>query len=362
MLLYEPGVKIINKTDRSIMIPLPGGDKALQPESLEPEGFDVRLKALQHLPLKELVNSGNVKSIPLGDHQSDEIYSLLNWSIEVTKYNSDDEREFIHVIGPDQLSGSWKEGEARSFKHDDIPFLLKVSGYVKNIMNSKGQLPGLLSQKQIESDEYKKKNIRVVVGEGETKGYGINSVPTNKTMERNLPAAYFDIFTETGNKDVPEATYSALLIGSSPPIPPRPFTFSVGGEKWSVDLTRHRYTLPFAIELENFQKEDHPGTMRAREYSSDVIKINTGRKVHISMNKPMRDAGYTLYQASWGPEGAGPNDRLYTSLAVSHNPADQWPKYGTYVIAIGMTIHFVQKLFSYLKRNNRSRRREEDSQ
>ena len=469
MLLYEPGVKIINKTDRSIMIPLPGGDKALQPESLEPEGFDVRLKALQHLPLKELVNSGNVKSIPLGDHQSDEIYSLLNWSIEVTKYNSDDEREFIHVIGPDQLSGSWKEGEARSFKHDDIPFLLKVSGYVKNIMNSKGQLPGLLSQKQIESDEYKKKNIRVVVGEGETKGYGINSVPTNKTMERNLPAAYFDIFTEIGieynsefesniagkailiefgerieknralyvfgengfmrsHKDGKlvgesvgysvdglevkfsareeenvqaadklemrmlfasedpklgdeitikdrntsfagkilkidqEPNYSALLIGSSPPIPPRPFTFSVGGEKWSVDLTRHRYTLPFAIELENFQKEDHPGTMRAREYSSDVIKINTGRKVHISMNKPMRDAGYTLYQASWGPEGAGPNDRLYTSLAVSHNPADQWPKYGTYVIAIGMTIHFVQKLFSYLKRNNRSRRREEDSQ
>ena len=163
------------------------------------------------------------------------------------------------------------------------------------------------------------------------------------------------------NEYASEAASSALIIGAGP-MSPRPFTFSVNDEQWSVDLTRQRYTLPFAIELENFQKEDHPGTMRAREYSSDVIKIDTGRKVHISMNKPMRDAGYTLYQASWGPEGARPGDRLYTSLAVSHNPADQWPKYGTYVIAIGMTIHFVQKLFSYLKRNNRSRRREEDSQ
>ena len=291
-------------------------------------------------------------------HQSDEIYSLINWSIEVTKYDPDGKREFIHVIGPDQLSGSWKGGQGRSFRHSEIPFALKVSGYEKNIANGKGQLAGLMSAKtaEIKNKEDDKKTIRVV------EGYGIESVPTNKTMEFNLPAAYIDIYPRAGDdKYGSEEIASALLIGSGPPFPPKPFTFSVGDEQWSVDLTRHRYTLPFAIELENFQKEDHPGTMRAREYSSDVIKIDTGRKVHISMNKPMRDAGYTLYQASWGPEGAGPGDRLYTSLAVSHNPADQWPKYGTYVIAIGMTIHFVQKLFSYLKRANRSRRREEGS-
>ena len=114
--------------------------------------------------------------------------------------------------------------------------------------------------------------------------------------------------------------------------------------------------------MTQFQKEDHPGTARAREYSSDVIKIDDGKltdKVHISMNKPMRDSGYTLYQASWGPEGAKPGDKLYTSLAVSYNPADQWPKYGTYVISIGMTIHFVQRLLSYLKRNSRSRKKKE---
>jgi hypothetical protein len=284
-------------------------------------------------------------------HQSDEIYNLTNWSIEVTKYDSDGKREFIHVIGPDQLGGAWNEGASRNFRNSEIPFQIKVSGYLRNIANGKGKLLGLLSEKGA-----KDKGVRII------EGYGVEAVPTNKSMEFNLPAAYVDIYVKVkSNEYASEPVSSALIIGSGP-MSPRPFTFSVNDEQWSVDLTRQRYTLPFAIELENFQKEDHPGTMRAREYSSDVIKIDTGRKVHISMNKPMRDAGFTLYQASWGPEGARPGDRLYTSLAVSYNPADQWPKYGTYVIAIGMTIHFVQKLFSYLKRSNRSRRREEDSE
>ena len=43
--------------------------------------------------------------------------------------------------------------------------------------------------------------------------------------------------------------------------------------------------------------------------------------------------------------------------AVSYNPADQWPKYGTYVISIGMTIHFVQRLIAYLRRSARSRKK-----
>ena len=286
-------------------------------------------------------------------HQSDEIYNLTNWSIEIIKYNSDGKPEFIHVIGSDQLGGAWKEGATRTYVNGDIPFEVKVSGYLRNIANGKGQLAGLLSEKRA-----KDKGVRVL------EGYGVEAVPTNKNMEFNLPAAYIDIYSRVKgaqNKFDSKSSSSALLIGSGP-LSPRPFTFEIGDDRWSVDLTRQRYTLPFAIELEKFQKEDHPGTMRAREYSSDVIKIDTGRKVHISMNKPMRDAGFTLYQASWGPEGARPGDRLYTSLAVSYNPADQWPKYGTYVIAIGMTIHFVQKLFSYLKRSNRSRRREEDSQ
>jgi hypothetical protein len=42
-------------------------------------------------------------------------------------------------------------------------------------------------------------------------------------------------------------------------------------------------------------------------------------------------------------------------FAVVNNPADQWPKYSCYIIGIGMTIHFLQRLAMYLRSENRRR-------
>jgi len=279
------------------------------------------------------------------DDSSDEIYNLTEWSIEISKYGIDGIATKAFVVSPDDLYGIWEKGSKKTFHNTQIPFEISVSGYKRNIANGKGQLMGLLKETAAQE-----KGIRVV------EGYGLVNVPTNKNMEFNLPAAYFD-FNGAGGEKIAEG----LIIGSGP-FSPKPFTLKINDVTWSVDLTRQKHTLPFGVKLTKFQKEDHPGTARAREYSSDVIKIDDGKltdRVHISMNKPMRDSGYTLYQASWGPEGAKPGDKLYTSLAVSYNPADQWPKYGTYVISIGMTIHFVQRLLTYLKRNSRSRKKKQ---
>ena len=265
--------------------------------------------------------------------RSDEIYNLTDWSIEISNYNDEGEAIITYVVGPEQLNGLWKKGTKRTYYNSEIPFDIRVSGYARNIANGKGQLMGLLK-----SNAAKEKGIRVV------EGYGIFPVKTNKSMEFNLPAAYFDVLGKDNTK-----ISEGLIIGSGP-FAPKPFTIEVNDSTWSIDLTREKFALPFGIELTKFQKEDHPGTARAREYSSDVIKIENGQSAGerlISMNEPMRDQGYTLYQASWGPEGAKPGDPLYTSLAVSYNPADQWPKYGTYVISIGMTIHFVQRLIIF---------------
>ena len=279
--------------------------------------------------------------------RSDEIYNLTEWSIEVSKYDDTGRPSNVYVIGPDDLNGLWQRGAQKTFFSSNIPFEIKVSGYARNIANGKGQIQGLLKEKAAIE-----KGIRVV------EGYGITPVETNKNMEFNLPAAYFDVLNNEGKK-----IHEALIIGSGP-FAPKPFTVDVNDTTWSIDLTRQKFTLPFGIELTDFKKEDHPGTARAREYSSDVIKVENGEltdNVHISMNQPMRDEGYTLYQASWGPEDAKPGDRLYTSLAVSHNPADQWPKYGTYVISIGMTIHFVQRLVAHLRRSSRTRKKNQSA-
>ncbi|MCP4849652.1 MAG: cytochrome c biogenesis protein ResB [Verrucomicrobiaceae bacterium] len=300
--------------------------------------------------------------------RADEIYNLTDWSIEVARHDAEGKRESAYVIGEEDLKPLWKKGARRTFFAEGMPFEFEIYSYARNISNSKGQLTGLPLEKD---------RTAFTVFEGGEVIDGLAIVPqeTSITREANTPATYIKVKDSTGKVHV-----HSILVGANP-FAPRPLTVEVaasgavvqvpstnitetdsGGETWSIDLTRSRYTLPFGVELEKFEKEDHPGTARAREYSSDVYRVDNGEateKYHISMNKPMRYAGYTLYQASWGPPGAKPSDRLYTSLAVSRNPADQWPKYGTYVISLGMVIHFMQKLFAYLRRSARSREKKE---
>jgi cytochrome c biogenesis protein ResB len=93
----------------------------------------------------------------------------------------------------------------------------------------------------------------------------------------------------------------------------------------------------------------------ASNYESIVTKIDddTPRQVHIRMNEPLRDQGYTFFQASFGPKDAQPGQPMFSVFEVVNNPADQWPLYACIIITLGMSLHFVQKLYAYLKRQNR---------
>ena len=48
-----------------------------------------------------------------------------------------------------------------------------------------------------------------------------------------------------------------------------------------------------------------------------------------------------------------PDAQLYSILEVSNNPSDQWPKYATFVIAFGLLIHFVWKLITHVRRQQK---------
>jgi len=130
-----------------------------------------------------------------------------------------------------------------------------------------------------------------------------------------------------------------------------PWTVRYGGEDWAIDLRRERYPLGFALELDEFTKEDHPGTGMPRWFSSDVrVHDDAGaRPVRISMNEPLRDRGLVLYQASWGPQDAPPGAPLFSTLAVVRNPADQWPLVACVVIALGLLLHFGRGLLRFLR-------------
>lgn len=125
-----------------------------------------------------------------------------------------------------------------------------------------------------------------------------------------------------------------------------PWTVTVDGVSWTVGLRKQVLDLPYAVRLEQFRREFHPGVMTPRHFSSDVTKIEDGleQKFHIAMNEPMRYGGFTFSQNNWGPQEPGHPGPYYTVLEVSSNPSDQWPFYACIVIAIGMLWHFLRKL------------------
>jgi len=135
-----------------------------------------------------------------------------------------------------------------------------------------------------------------------------------------------------------------------------PSQVDVDGQAWSVHLRKERYPMPFTIVLDDFIKEEHPGTMMPKWFSSDVTVVEEGspRTLRISMNEPLRSEGLVLYQASWGPSNAMPGTPLFSTLAVVRNPADQYPLYACILIAIGLVMHFSRRLTGYVRAEAKS--------
>ncbi|MEZ5977267.1 MAG: cytochrome c biogenesis protein ResB [Planctomycetota bacterium] len=167
-----------------------------------------------------------------------------------------------------------------------------------------------------------------------------------KERERNAPGAYV---TVTGGDGVPR---TGLLWA----FQAEPWTVDVDGRRYAIDLRRTRHAMPFTVRLDEFTKEDHPGTNMPSWFSSDVTVTDhstaagVSRPVTISMNQPLREDGLVLYQASWGPSNARPGDALFSTLAVVRNPADQWPLVSCVVIALGLAFHFGRTLVRHVRR------------
>jgi cytochrome c biogenesis protein ResB len=92
-----------------------------------------------------------------------------------------------------------------------------------------------------------------------------------------------------------------------------------------VEMAYARQTrpLPFAIALEAFELIHHPGSKRPAEYRS-VVTVRPlaadrpPRREVISMNRPLDEAGFRLFQSSYRlGQGRGPD---MTVLTVSRDP------------------------------------------
>jgi cytochrome c biogenesis protein ResB len=122
------------------------------------------------------------------------------------------------------------------------------------------------------------------------------------------------------------------------------------GRVFTIDMRKRLWPMPFTVRLDEFIADFHPGTSRPAKFISKITRIENGGEARhtIQMNEPMRYEGLTFFQASYGPPGAGPGDRMYSVFEIVRNPADHWPEYSLYIVTFGMLVTFLTKLFAFL--------------
>lgn len=170
-------------------------------------------------------------------------------------------------------------------------------------------------------------------------GVQLASEPRDREVARNIPGVEFAIASGHGTPPL-----ACLVWGAQS----APFAATVDRRRFEFDLRRERHALPFTLTLADFRKEDHPRSNMPRSFESDVV-VDGERKVTISMNEPLRADGLVVYQASWGPQGAGPGAVLFSTFAVVRNPADSLPLVACIVIALGLMHHFTRKLARHVR-------------
>lgn len=325
---------------RDLKLPLPGGQAvlALLFANLVVGGF-VRMRRTRRLIGVYIVHFGIVVMLLAGFVKlefSDDGYlaawegdsanffeSHYHWELAVTS-GANASKEF--VVDEEILRQA--HGKRLALQSADLPFDIVIDAYAANAMP--------------QSAERSSGAAEVV------EGYSLLALPPEIEREHDTPGAYVTLRPKSG------AERRLILFGSSM-LQPRARTQTIGDETWTIDLRKKRYPLPFTIRVDDFRKEEHPGTRMAKLFESDVTQ-RTGRderRVKIEMNKPLRDRGYILFQSNWGPQGPGERSSYWSLFSVVRNPSDQWPLVSCVIIAVGLLIHFLMMLWRYIVREAR---------
>lgn len=256
----------------------------------------------------------------------------FEYVIEVAEVK-DGKRDKYHVIRGENLTGL-KDGTYRTFDFKDVPFSLRVSGYLKNAQ-------------PVNALERAPQN-----GELITDGYYLYERPSEVSAERNMAGAYAQVVFDNGEKSAP-----FILAGASF----YPFTVRDGERLFTIDMHKRLWSMPFEVKLDKFTADFHPGTSRPAKFISDIRRVENGHeaKVRIEMNEPMRYEGLTFFQASYGPPDAKPGDEMFSVFEVVKNPADKWPEYSIYIVTFGMLVTFLTKLIVHVDTVSRKRKNHE---
>jgi len=270
-----------------------------------------------------------------GGMSSNRVESYREWQLEVIPLSKEGVAEKAWIY-PSELLDQIQSDEQRIIKTEALPFDVVINGYSRNATPIPVTAPMAASVTGREID-----------------GYKLSPQKTSKEAEQNLPGCFVEFRPKDGTTPV-EAILWAGSYRFDPKEKPMPFTFTVGDQLYGALLIKKSWTVPFELRLDEFVFERHPGVSMARNYESRVTRIEASepdKALEIKMNEPMRHAGYTFFQESFGPSGSQPGDEMFSQFAVANNPADQWPLWALIINGIGLGIHFVIMLVNFTTRS-----------
>jgi hypothetical protein len=258
--------------------------------------------------------------------RSAEFESYHEW--EITVATVDDAGRSIEYVVPGEQFMDLAAGTSRAVHGAELPFDLEIHDVHRNadVVPGRGARSG---------------GLPVV------DGHVLLPRTLEALAERDLAGCYVDVIHQDGTRRT-----GLLWAGQH-----ADWSVDADGRRYAIGFAHRRWPLPFTVVLDDFRKDDHPGMNMAKSYESDITKIENGveEPVRISMNAPLRHAGYTLYQSSFIEPRKG--SRTYaSSFSVVRNPADRIPLYACIVITLGLLVHFVRKLIGHVKRQTNAAR------
>jgi hypothetical protein len=264
-------------------------------------------------------------------------------------------------LGTDLLSRETtlhlREGEARNYSETQRTAELavidttdaeadKVVAIPQGVLQSRSsiqraELPFTIRVKQFyPNSSVENRSTNSVEPPAATQDIGVRAVvkdlPRVTDMEkRDVPSAVVEVMT-------PQGSLGTWLVSE---FIERPQSFTCNNRSYQLVMRPRRYYKPYSIQLLKFQHDIYAGTDIPKNFSSRVLldRPETGekREVLIYMNKPLRYAGETYYQASYDEDNHG------SILQVVHNPGWLTPYFSCVLVGVGLIVQFATHLLGF---------------
>ncbi|MCB1279766.1 cytochrome c biogenesis protein ResB [Prosthecobacter sp.] len=260
---------------------------------------------------------------------SDEFMSFHDRVIEIEKVQTDQNAKRSVLVIDESKFDDLAAGKGRTFTSETLPFDLMITNWKKNAQ-PKRDLDGSRSDS--------------------VDGYYIQEISTldesgAAMADEQLASACVAIAKD---KKGGEAQKGILWEFAA-----APWTVTFGNDKYLISLVHRTYKLPFAVRLDQAEQEKHPGTERARRFTSKVTKLNGSHeeKRVITMNEPVRSEGYAVFQQTFDDGTRSGSGVKSSGFQIVENPADHWPLISCIIVAEGLLLHFLMMLARFIQVN-----------